>query len=314
LTDVRFVAPEPDGPLEATAAPTISIAIPCYQAAGTIAAAVESALGQTLRPHEVIVCDDGSTDDIDSELSPYGDAIRLIRKKNGGVASARNALVRAATGDFVATLDADDLYEPRRLEAITALAAARPDLDIVTTDGWMERDGIREGRLFELNPFARDDQRIAILDRCFFGSWPAVRRSRVIEMGGYDERLRIGEDWDLWIRLIYSGSLAGMVDEPLMTYRRSGTSLTGNLIADLHARVTVLERGRRLEGLNTAEREALEASLRAKRHYYAVQRIVAAMGDGGRMNLLRSATTRGAPIRSRAGAVRAALRARTTPR
>ncbi len=304
---MKVVAPAPRIQIEPVAAPTVTVAIPCFQAATTIGAAVESALRQTAPPHEVIVCDDGSTDDLEGALVPYREEITLIRKANGGVASARNALVGAASGEFVATLDADDTYEPRRIEAITRLASARPDLDIVTTDGWMEREGKREGRLFELNPFAAADQRLAILDRCFFGSWPAVRRSRILEVGGYDERLSIGEDWDLWIRLLYTGSAVGMVDEPLMTYRRTSTSLTGDLLADLAARVDVLARSRRLAGMTPGERNALEDSIKANRRWYAVQLIAASIAQGDRWGMVRSATTRGAPLRSRLSAARAAV-------
>ena len=93
----------------------------------------------------MIVCDDGSTDQSEKVLEGFGGTIVLLRKKNGGGASALNHALAAATGDFVAVLDADDFYDPDRIAAIGSAAAARPDLDIVTTDAWLEQGGERIG-------------------------------------------------------------------------------------------------------------------------------------------------------------------------
>src|SRR5919106_6197910 len=106
-----FVAPPPSaGAVEPGPVPTFSVLVPAYQAAETIGEALDSALGQTAPPLEVIVCDDGSTDDLDGALASYTERIVLLRKQKGGAASARNAAARAASGDFVALLDADDEY------------------------------------------------------------------------------------------------------------------------------------------------------------------------------------------------------------
>src|SRR5204862_4643563 len=160
-----------------------SVAIAAYEAARTVAQAVESALSQTLPPLEVIVCDDGSTDDTEGVLSPYDDRIVFLRKENGGEASAKNACLRAASGDFVAILDADDVYFPERLEALGELAAARPALDILTTDAFLELDGVRGRRVYEGGwAFEVDDQRRAILQRNFVFGLAAVRRERLLEV------------------------------------------------------------------------------------------------------------------------------------
>ncbi len=299
LTRVKVVAPAPRIQIEPVAAPTVTVAIPCFQAATTRMRVLHSASncsaprGDRLRRR--------LNDNAEGALVPYREEITLIRKANGGVASARNALVGAASGEFVATLDADDTYSGRSRGS----RLRGPTVDIVTTDGWMEREG-KHKILFELDPFAAADQRLAILDRCFFGSWPAVRRSRILR-GCYNERLSIGEDWDLWIRLLSTGSAVGMVDEPLMTYRRTSTSLTGDLLADLAARVDVLARSRRLAGMTPGERNALEDSIKANRRWYAVQLIAASIAQGDRWGMVRSATTRGAPLRSRLSAARAAV-------
>lgn len=308
MTSYLFVAPEPPVALPSSEPPSISVVIACYNAADTVAESIASALAQTAPAAEVIVCDDGSTDDIDAALAPFLDRIVLLRRENGGAAAARNTAVRAATSEFVAVLDADDVYEPRRLEALGALAASRPDLDIVTTDAYVERDGTREGRLFELNPFDVVDQRCAILQTSFVGGWPAVRRRRILEVGGYDETLHVGEDWDLWLRLIYTGSAAGTVDEPLMTYRRRSSGLTGNVLAAHRAGIEVLEKNKALPGLTGREHAALEQSIERKRRRLALEEIAAAAAGGSRSALVRTSLQRQVPIRVRLAALKAAVR------
>ena len=143
-----FHTPPPPPGLERGHVPSFSVLIPAYQAERFVVAAVESALAQTRPPLEVIVCDDGSTDGTREALEPYRDRIVYLRKENGGEGSAKNAAARAASGDFVVLLDADDTYLPERLEALGQLAAARPDLDLVTTDAFIEVDGEAARRVY----------------------------------------------------------------------------------------------------------------------------------------------------------------------
>jgi glycosyltransferase involved in cell wall biosynthesis len=242
--------------------PSFSVVIPAYQAARFIAEAVASALAQTLAPHEVIVCDDGSTDDLASALAPFCERIVLLREPHRGAGAARNAGLRVASGDFIVMLDADDVYEPERLSALGELAAARPDLDILGTDAYYERRGALNGRFYESTEFALEHQRTAIMERCFV-AWPALRRARVLELGGFDESPEIApaEDWDLFLRLILGGSKAGIVDQPLMRYRKHSASATANRARALWSRVAVLEKARIHPGLTAHERRHLERCL-----------------------------------------------------
>jgi glycosyltransferase involved in cell wall biosynthesis len=131
---MRYLMPPATGELERGQVPTFSIVIAAHNAAGTIAEAVESALAQTLPAIEVIVGDDGSTDETAAALDPYRERIRYFRQEHRGVASTRNAALKIARGDFFAVLDADDAYLPERLEALAGLSATRPDLDLLCTD------------------------------------------------------------------------------------------------------------------------------------------------------------------------------------
>jgi glycosyltransferase involved in cell wall biosynthesis len=189
----------------------------------------------------------------------------LLRQENGGAPSALNAAVRAATGDFVCPLDADDVYEPDRLRALGELGAARPDLDLLAADTYLERDGAVVGLFSDRTPFAASDQRTAIFERCFV-VLPAMRRSRLLAVGGYDESIRIAYDWDCYLRLLLDGASAGYVDRPLYRYRLRDDSLSGSRVASLRSRVTMLEKVPR-DRLTPSERRTLALSLREQRRH-----------------------------------------------
>ena len=95
---------------------TVSVVIPTYNRSALITRALDSVLAQTVKPHEILVVDDGSTDDTASLVRKHYPAVQLIRQKNTGVSAARNAGITAATGEWVALLDSDDAWLPRKLE------------------------------------------------------------------------------------------------------------------------------------------------------------------------------------------------------
>jgi glycosyltransferase involved in cell wall biosynthesis len=238
----RFLAPPCGEPRETGGPPDFSVVIPTYESAGTIAEAVASALDQTYPAREVIVVDDGSRDGTAAALEPFMERILFIRQENAGVSSARNTGLSRASGDFIVNLDADDLLDPRSLEARAELLAERPDLDIVCTNGHVTLDGeiVRE-RYFPDWTFEIDDQRTEILRRCFIHFW-SVRRSRLLEVGGFDPRISHAQDWDCWIRLIGSGSRAGLVDEALGAYRLRDGSQTSDRVRVFEGRIAALKK------------------------------------------------------------------------
>jgi glycosyltransferase involved in cell wall biosynthesis len=305
----RLVAPATPACIERGPMPTFSIVIPAYQAAGFIAEAVESVLAQTLPAHEVIVCDDGSTDDLASALAPFREHITLLRRPHRGVSAARNAALRLASGDFVVMLDADDVCEPERLRALAELAAARPDLDILGTDLRLERAGAPEGRFYEFTDFPVEHQRLGILETCFVAC-PALRRARVLEIGAFDESLELGEDWDLFMRLILDGSAAGIVDQPLLRYRLHDRSATANRPRALWARVAVLEKTRLHPGLTPEELRFLDRCLvraRARSALNDAAVVAASRTRGSRRSLLALAATSNIPPTTRLTLTAAAL-------
>jgi hypothetical protein len=258
---MRIVAPPPRGEVTPADPPSFAVVIPAFNSEDTVAVAVRSALEQTVPAQEVIVVDDGSTDDTVGALAPFEDRVLLIRQENGGVGSARNAGVHAARADFIAFLDDDDVYHPRRLEALGALGAERPDLDILTTDAVFVWQGQPAGGFHEDHPFPVADQRSAVLETCFTTNGPAVRRSRLLEIGGFDEDMVTSDDWDCLVRLVLSGSEAGLVEEPLLEYHVRPGSLSSNRLVALWDRVRLLEKAEAMHDLTQHETATLKHSL-----------------------------------------------------
>lgn len=295
--------------------PSFTVVIPAYEATATIGAAIDSLRAQTHPPAEIIVCDDGSSDDLGGALAPYGE-VKLLRQEHRGVAAARNALLRAATADFVVPLDADDIYAPTRLQRLAELAAARPDLDILATDAVFISDGHPAGRFNEKTPFAVTGQAEAILDRCFV-ICPAMRRERLLKIGGYDEQLRTAEDWDVCIRLVLTGSAAGLVDEPLLEYRLSNESLTASRVETLRERAYMLDKAAAMPSISPELRAKAEAAAirqQGRALEEAAREAVTTGAPDARRRLLAVANSSAAPPRARLGALAGAIAPRTLRR
>jgi glycosyltransferase involved in cell wall biosynthesis len=301
-----FHAPPPHDSVTTGPVPTFSLVVAAYQVADMIGDTLESAFAQTHPALEVIVCDDGSTDDLERAVTPWRDRITFIRKENGGVASAYNTLARAASGDFFTIIDPDDTYEPERLEALAELAVARPDLDILTTDAWVEVAGERVERYYTgENRFETDDQRRRMLETNFVFGLAALRRERVLALGGFDESIVSTSDWDVFIRLVLDGARAGMVDEPLATYRLREGSLTSSRPRYLRGRSATLRKTLARPDLSEAERGILRRQLddhTATLLRLDAQEALMARGPHARSLSARVLTGRWQPLQSRAKA------------
>jgi Glycosyl transferase family 2 len=178
---------------------SISVVIPTYQRKPVVSDAVDSALAQTVRPVEVLVVDDGSTDaTADTVMSKYGDTVRVVRRPNRGPAAARNSALAMVTGDAVAFLDSDDRWKRDHLALLAELLTRHPHAVLVGTNRQYQwgRETPGEGD-------ALDYAELLILGRVGVGhlSSVAVRREELIAVGGFDERLWYGEDVDLFVRL-----------------------------------------------------------------------------------------------------------------
>jgi hypothetical protein len=307
-----ILAPAPAPDVVRGEPPSFSIVIAAYQAAETIGDALDSAFAQTRRAREVVVCDDASSDDLEAAVAPYAERITLLRRgTNGGEAAAKNEAVAATSSDYAVFLDADDVFLPERLEALAELAALRPDLDVLTTDAWLEVDARPVRRCYDGTwTFEVDDQRGAILERNFVFGLAAVRRRPFLDLGGFDESLRHAADWDLWCRMLLDGSRAGLVAEPLARYRLASRSLSGQRAPLLRGRCAVLEKALARDDLSPAERRRATVALAANRRAALLAEAHDALSrrapDARRLSL-RVATAPSMPASTRLKAVAAAI-------
>jgi glycosyltransferase involved in cell wall biosynthesis len=212
-------------------APSTSVIVPTYNHAAFLVAALQSALDQTVSPHEVIVVDDGSTDNTAEVLGQFAGRIRKISQENRGVAAARNAGATVATGKILAFLDADDLWLPRKLERQLECFAKDPGVGLVhcgikLIDGQDRTVGTRidgmEGWV---------SREMLLLHRAVIlaaGSTSIIPRDIFHQVGGFDERLSTSADWDLCYR-IACGYRMGFVPEALVCYRIHGGSMHANI-------------------------------------------------------------------------------------
>lgn len=215
-------------------APLVSVIIPAYNMVDFVAETIDSALSQTYPAVEVVVVNDGSTDATAEAIAPYLDRIHYVEQPNRGLAGARNAGIRASSGEYLALLDADDLWLPERLDRCIGHFAAHRHLAMVTTDAYLIEDGekttkrcYRDRRQYPF-PATEDQQLAAIAKRNFLFVSVVFRRDLIDRYGAFDEAFRRAEDYELWSRYLTRGERAGYVDEPLGYYRRRADSLSAS--------------------------------------------------------------------------------------
>jgi cellulose synthase/poly-beta-1,6-N-acetylglucosamine synthase-like glycosyltransferase len=308
--DLPEPPPEPPFRSPTPAAPTLSVVIPYYRGEHVIRAAVQSVLEQTVAPSEIVICDDGSPDDLKAALGPLLGEVKIVRKDNGGISSAMNAATVASSGDYLVQLDQDDAFLPRRLEAIAATLAARPDIDVVVTGAIVEHEG---SQVTVLDPASRvrdGNQRAAILGDCTI-LWPAVRRSLLIELGGYDESFEVMQDWECFVRLVYAGALTAFVQEPLYRWRLTpGSRSSRDRLANIEAQIRMTSKVIAESSLSPDERAGADSLLAARRRWLVreeARHAVQAHAPDARRRSLKLVTGAGFDRASRAKAAVAVL-------
>ncbi|MGA2097018.1 MAG: glycosyltransferase family 2 protein [Candidatus Acidiferrum sp.] len=208
---------------------TVSVVIPYYRARGTIARAVESVLGQTAPPKEILIVDDGCPEDAVAATQQFGSSVTLIRKPNGGTASARNLGIDHAQGAWIAFLDADDYWEPAKLERQLAFSEGA---GVVGSMWFTETDDRPRSVAKIANPaffgttFRPGDLKAFQVAMNLWTSSLLVRR-RVLGEKRFVSGLEPAEDRDLWIRVVASTAVH-LVPEPLATYCQLPESLSNS--------------------------------------------------------------------------------------
>lgn len=211
-------------------APRCTVVIPAYNAAGTLQETLASVFAQTYRDYEIIVVDDGSTDTTPQLLEDYGEALQVVHKPNEGrPAAARNRGVAAARGEYIAFLDADDLWRPEKLARQIDLMEANPRLGLCFTAAAIIDEGGHQVRINRCMPTARGKIYDLLSTRnVMVGSSVMIRRRAIEAVGGFDEGLTSIENWDLWIRIAHDWEV-DHVDEPLTAYRQHAGNRSVNV-------------------------------------------------------------------------------------
>lgn len=216
----------------------VSVVVPCYNAERYIGATLDAVLAQNGAELEVIVVDDGSRDGSAALVERAYPQVTLIRRANAGVAAARNTGIDAATGDWVAFCDADDIWLPGKLAAQFAAMEAVPGCRMSYTAWhvWPSAEPLPQAALLaELQAAAGDETRWRgatgwlypelLLDCVVWTSTVLMQRSLLAEIGGFPTNLRIGEDYDLWLRASRVTRIE-RVARPFALYRQHPQSIT----------------------------------------------------------------------------------------
>lgn len=223
----------------------VSVVIPALNAEGFVADAIRSVLAQTHAPVDIIVIDDGSTDGTASIARQFGVQVRCVSQPNRGLSSARNRGIKESSGEFVAFLDADDMWAPTKLEKQIALLGNDPNIAVVHTDTCRLTQST--GRIDQF-PANRQE----FVGKCWIPLWHGnrigvssvlVRRSVLQEHGGFDEEIRrpTTQDYDLWLRLARHVEF-GFVAEPLHVARFHQANASRNKVAMIEDTIYVLQK------------------------------------------------------------------------
>jgi glycosyltransferase involved in cell wall biosynthesis len=256
----------------------VSIVLPTCNRSRLVCRAIDSVLAQSYRAIELIVVDDGSTDDTQNRLERYGDCITVIEQANKGVSAARNAGLQAASGQYVALLDSDDVWLPRKLERQVAFFRSRPGAVICQTEEIWIRNGVR------VNPGKRHKKHSGMifektLPLCLISpSAVMLRKSLFDEVGLFDESLPACEDYDLWLRISWKYPVH-LIDTPLI-HKHGGHADQLSRMPQLDKyRIRALEKILEADCLSQQQRSAALETLKQKCRIYA-----AGCGKRGRID------------------------------
>jgi glycosyltransferase involved in cell wall biosynthesis len=239
--------------------PLVSVIIPTYNRAGIICRTLDNLFEQTYPNFEMIVVDDGSTDDTLSALHRYGDKIQVISQKNAGPAAARNRGVNTSRGEIIAFQDSDDLWKPTKLERQVRLLEKDKSIPcclcniVLRTLNGKEITSFGDSLIFPRNEEGIWLNASEVLATRFvlFNQAVAIRREAWEKAGGFDEKLKYFEDYDLPLRLSLAGPWA-FVREPLVIYSADSPASFSKMAAQ--DKITVLQCG-----LKICERVMLES-------------------------------------------------------
>jgi glycosyltransferase involved in cell wall biosynthesis len=246
----------------------ISIVIPTYNRASFLKEAIDSVLSQTYRNFELIVVDDGSTDDTPKLLSSYGEKIKVIKKANKGPSAARNRGIKAAKGGWIAFLDSDDVWKPGKLEKQVQFIKDNPEVKICQTEEIWIRNGKR------VNPRKKHEMHSGwIYEQCLplcivSPSSVMIHRDVFEKVGLFDETMLACEDYDLWLRIAPHYPIC-LVREKLIVKQGGHADQQSHVISSLDLlRIKAMVKSLESGGLNESQYEAALLELNKKCRVY----------------------------------------------
>jgi len=265
------------------------VVIPAYNVAPFINETLESVFAQTFTDYEVIVVNDGSpdTDEFEGVIKPHLGRIKYLRQENRGASVARNTGLQSARGEFVAFLDADDLWLPNYLEEQMKFIRAR-GCDLACADATFFGDAAIESRtymdtLMNDAPAADDVTFLQLVDaeRSLITSGVVARRAPIMEVGLFDEALRNAQDLDLWLRLARSGARLSYQRRVLLKYRCRPDGLTGDAVNSHRRELRVFDKIEQSYDLSPQERGKTIEVIRNRRALleFELGKLHAAHGD-----------------------------------
>jgi glycosyltransferase involved in cell wall biosynthesis len=247
----------------------VSVIIPTYNRATWVTEAVVSVLAQTYRDFELLVVDDGSSDGTLAALASFGSQVKVLRREERrGVSAARNLGATAATGNWLAFLDSDDLWLPDKLARQVEYLRAHPNILICQTGETWIRNGVRVNPPEACRKVAGDIF-LPSLSRCLVSPSAVMVHRRLFEnLGGFDESLPAAEDYDLWLRIAWRYPV-GLVPEPLVIKRGGHADQLSRQWGLDRWRIQALKKILQEPHLPTLYRQTAEAILAKKCAIYA---------------------------------------------
>lgn len=221
----------------------VSVVIPAYNKANLTIRTVKSVLNQTYENIEIIVVDDGSTDDTKVQLQLFGGRIHYIYKQNGGASSARNIGIKQATGEYIALIDCDDIFCPEKISKSVACLEKQNDCGFVYTGAHFinSDDNIISRSEISNSCFSGWISSKLILRNFICNSTVVVKKECFEKVGFFDEKIFMPADWDMWLR-ISENYKAAYVNERLTCYRLTGSYIASNMEEAIKEECYVLDK------------------------------------------------------------------------
>lgn len=221
----------------------VAVVIPCYNASAYVGQAIASVLAQTYQRFEIVVVDDGSTDDSYEAISHYKDSIKILRQHNQGVANARNAAIRSLSSEYIAYLDADDRWLPHKLQVQVDYLEQHPNVAAVHSGVvYIDADGSRLAEN-KVQWFPPEQMTFANLLRHNTITLSSVlQRRSSLDDELFAQRAAPCEDWDLWLRLVADGHRVGYIADSLAEYRVHSANSSAHEVRMNYATIAVMDR------------------------------------------------------------------------